>query len=92
MPNVKCISMEKVTIDVRKSIFETASQVVVARKARKEEASAASGLYKGAAFGDDEDDDDDYSDVRTKDLLVIHMPELKVSIFLHRLNFLGCSS
>ena len=27
----------------------------------------------------DGDDDDDYLDVRTKDILVVHLPELKVS-------------
>lgn len=52
-----------------------------AKKARKEKKSVASGLYKGASLDDSEDDDKDYLDVRTKDLLVIHLPELKVSAF-----------
>ena len=52
-----------------------------AKKARKDKKSVASGLYKGASLYDSEDDDKDYLDVRTKDLLVIHLPELKVSTF-----------
>ena len=30
-------------------------------------------------MGDTEEDCEDYPDVRTKDLLVVHIPELKVS-------------
>ena len=39
-------------------------------------------------MGDTEEDLEDYPDVRTKDLLVVHIPELKVSaeIFTYSLN------
>jgi hypothetical protein len=52
---------------------------VSAKKAKKQKISVASGLYKGASLDDSEDDEKDYLDVRTKDLLVLHLPELKVS-------------
>ena len=36
----------------------------------------------GGAGGPEDDEDEDYLDVRTKDILVIHLPDLKVSEFL----------
>ena len=36
----------------------------------------------GDAGGHEGDEDEDYLDVRTKDILVIHLPDLKVSEFL----------
>lgn len=84
--------MEKVTIDVRQSIYESASQVTAARKTQREGLDGgADGLYSGAALGeDDEEDEDDYMEVRTKDLLVLHMPELKVRVpFLSPHNLLN---
>jgi len=38
-------------------------------------------------MGDTEEDcNEDFTDVRTKDLLVVHIPELKVSTDLNSLN------
>ena len=38
------------------------------------------------AGGLEDEEDDDYLDVRTKDILVIHLPDLKVSNFLQPLS------
>lgn len=35
MPNVRCLAMQKVTIDVRQSIFEPTSQVALKREERQ---------------------------------------------------------
>lgn len=80
MPNARCLDMKKLTIDARKSIFEPCSQIV--EKTMREETSAGEGSATIGGFGGPvgEQDEEDYFDVRTKDILVVQMPELKVSV------------
>ena len=64
--------MKKLTIDARKSIFETCSQVV--EKSMRDETTLGEGSAAwtgdfGTARGEHEDED--YFDMRTKDILVI---------------------
>ena len=75
MPNARCLDLKKVTIDARKSVFEPCSQLF--EKARRAE---NGGNDANRAMGGIQDEEDeDYCDVRMKDILVVHLPELKVS-------------
>ena len=71
MPNARCIDMKKLTIDARKSIFEPCSQII--------EQNQAAQASKSQGFAPVEQEEEDYYDVRTKDILVVQLPELKVS-------------
>ena len=76
MPNARCLDMKKVTIDARKSIFEPCSQVVDKSRRGENGGNEAAGAWGGMQ---DDEDEDDYVEPRPKDILVLQLPELKVS-------------